>query len=122
VSTLPSIHIEGKEGPQPLPNYAVVQVVGCTKSNGEKWTLVSSSEPVRARNLGRPTPAELKVAEAKPLGTLSFELQNLAMAGIEGSSLKEGHKMLAKGPIIRQPNGDRISITSLQEVAASCGQ
>ncbi len=121
VDALPAIHIEERSGPQPLPNFAVVQIVGCTaKGTGDIWTLVRSSEPVRARNSGRTTPTQLKIAAGKSLGTLTFPLQNLAMAGIDGSSLQEGHKMFATGVLLRQPDGDRLGINSMQEAAETC--
>jgi len=121
VDALPAIHIEERSGPQPLPNYAVVQIVGCTaKGDGENWNVVRSSEPVRARNSGRASATELKIAAGKSLGGLTFQLQNLAMAGIDGSTLQEGRKMLVKGALIRQPAGDRIGINSMQETGDSC--
>jgi mono/diheme cytochrome c family protein len=123
IDALPSIHIEGRNGPQPLPNYAVVQLVGCTaKGDGDNWNLVNTTEPVRARNAGRASDIELKGAAAKTLGNGTFQLQNLAMAGITSASLQEGRKILAKGVLLRQPNGDRLGVNSLQEVAATCGQ
>ena len=122
VDALPAIHIEERSGPQPLPNYAVVQIVGCTaKGDGDNWNLVRSSEPVRVRNSGRASATELKIAGGKSLGGLTFQLQNLAMAGIDGSTLQEGRKMLVKGALIRQPAGDRIGINSMQEAADTCG-
>ncbi len=120
---LPSIRIESKSGPQPLPNYSNVQIVGCTsKGDGDAWSIVNSTEPVRTRNSGRAGEIELKAAAGKSLGTASFQLQNLAMAGITSSSLQEGRKVLAKGVLLRQPTGDRLGINSLQEVGQSCGQ
>jgi mono/diheme cytochrome c family protein len=122
LDALPAIHIEGKSGPQPLPNYAVVQLVGCTaKGDGDNWDLVRTTEPVRARNAGRASDIEVKAAAAKALGYGTYHLQNLAMAGITSSSLQEGRKILVKGVLLRQPEGDRLSINSLQEVAPTCG-
>ena len=122
-AALPAIRIESKTGPQPLPNYSNVQIVGCTaKGDGDTWNIVSATEPVRTRNAGRANEIELKAAAAKSLGSASFQLQNLAMAGITSSSLQEGRKVLVKGVLLRQPNGDRLGINSLQEVAQSCGQ
>jgi mono/diheme cytochrome c family protein len=123
IDALPAIHIEGKDGPQPLPNYAVVQLVGCTaKGDGDNWNLIRTTPPVRSRNPGLASNIELKAAAAKALGIGEFRLQNLAMAGITSSSLQEGRKMLAKGVLIRQAEGDRLSINSLQEIASTCGQ
>ncbi len=122
VAAMPSIRVEGPNGPQPLPNYAVVQIVGCTtKGEGDNWLITNSTEPIRARTIGRASEIELKAATVKPLGTQTFQLHNLAMAGISSASVQEGRKVIAKGTLIRQPGGDRIGVNSLQEVAASCG-
>jgi mono/diheme cytochrome c family protein len=117
---LPSIHIESRNGPEPLPTYAVVQVVGCTaKGEGENWNIERTTVPIRARNSGRASDIELKAAGAKILGTQSYQLQNLAMAGITSSSMQEGHKVLVKGVLL--PDG-HLGVNSLQEVSTSCGQ
>src|SRR5262249_17494894 len=120
IPELPSIHIEGRNGPQALPTYAVVQVVGCTaKGDGDTWNLDRTTPPVRARNPGRASDIALKGAGGKNLGSLTFQLQNLAMAGITSSSLQEGHKVLLKGVLL--PN-DRLGVNSLQEVSTTCAQ
>ena len=123
VDGLPYIRIEAKEGPRPLPDYALVQVVGClAKGEANNWLLTSSSEAVRARRPGKPTPQELKAVEEKSLGSSSFRLQNLVIAGLLDPSNMEGHKMYAKGALIRgAEGGDRISITSLDSLSSSCG-
>ena len=119
-SELPSIHIEGRNGPEPLPTYAVVQVVGCTaKGDGDSWNIDRTTTPVRARNGGRASDIEMKAATAKTLGSLTYPLQNLAMAGITSSSMQEGHKVLVKGVLL--PDG-HLGVNSLQEVSSSCGQ
>src|SRR5262245_4794744 len=119
-SSLPSIRFEAREGPRPLPDYALVQLMGClTKGDDGNWKLTNASEPVRVRKPGKPTPEELKAVEAKALGTQSFPLQNLAMSGINPEG-RQGQKMYAKGPLLKRPDGDRISITSLDMIAATC--
>ncbi len=122
IDAMPGILVQGANGPQPLPNYAVVQVTGCTaKGEGENWLITQATEPVRARNSGRASDIELKAAAARNAGSRTFQLQNLAMAGLSSSSMQEGRKVLVKGALILNPGGDRIGINSLQEVAASCG-
>ena len=119
-STLAGIRFEAREGPRPLPDYALVQLVGClTKADDGNWKLTNASEPVRVRKPGKPTPEELKVVEAKALGSLSFPLQNLAMSGINPDG-RQGQKMYAKGALLKRTEGDRISITSLDMIAATC--
>jgi S-disulfanyl-L-cysteine oxidoreductase SoxD len=119
---LPAIRIEAKSGPQPLPNYSNVQFIGCTaRGEGDTWNIVRSTEPVRTRSSGRASDLELKAAAVKGLGSGTFQLQNLAMAGITGASLQENKKVLVKGVLLRQPSGDRLGINSLQELGQNCG-
>ena len=120
VDALDRIQIVGRNGPKPLPSLATVRAVGClTRGSDESWALTLASEPVRIRTLDRTTPEELEASEAMPLGTQTFGLENLAYfrAGFSPDS-SEGHKMQAKGLLIRRP--DRISVTSLEMVALSC--
>lgn len=119
---LASIFVVEKEGPGgPAPNFSLVQAVGClTQSADKSWILTNSSEPVRARESGNSSPADLKVSEAKPLGSQAFRLLDFPILGRE--TLK-GHKVQAKGYLIRQPNSDdRLNLTSLQTLAESCAQ
>jgi mono/diheme cytochrome c family protein len=109
-------------GPQPLPNLALVRVVGCL-TPGEKggWTLTSATEPVRD-NAGRTTtPEQIRASADAPLGSGSFELQNVA-------DLRDGftaepysrQRVQVKGALVRRQAGDRISVTSLEPVTVSC--
>jgi mono/diheme cytochrome c family protein len=114
--------IQRKDGPKPLPNYAIIQVVGCMTQEGDAWTLTKASAPSRIRISEKSTPEELKAAETKPLGSLTFRLQNLAMLGAFNAESHKGHKMMAKGPLIRQAGSERISVTELEMVGSSCDQ
>ena len=122
VDAMTGIMVSGPNGPQPLPNYAAIQIVGCTtKGEGDNWLLTQTTEPIRARSAGRASDIELKTAAARGLGTRTYLLQNLAMAGITSASLQEGRKVFAKGALILNPAGDRLGVNTLQEVAATCG-
>ena len=122
-SVLPTIRIQGKDGPRPLPHRATVQVIGCmTQGEGDDWMLTMAPPAIRARSLDTTTPEELKAAELKPLGTLTFQLQNLLMLGAFEPNDHKGHKMLAKGVLLRQSDDARISLILLEMVAPSCGQ
>ncbi|MBI4472890.1 MAG: cytochrome c [Acidobacteria bacterium] len=117
---LRSIQIQRKDGPRPLPNYAIVQIVGCMTQEGDAWTLTMAAQPKRLRSSDKATPEELKAAESTPLGTATFRLQNLAMLGAFDPAAHNNHKMLAKGPLIRQSNSERISVTELEMVGTAC--
>ena len=89
------------------------------QKDGDNWTLTSASL-TRDRSTDTIPPENLKAADAKPLGTQSFRLQNLLMLGDFKPEAHKGHKMLAKGALLRQGNAERISVTELQMVGSNC--
>ena len=121
---LENILLIGKDGPKPVPSGALVKVVGCLTEGADKlWTLTNASEPIRTRTPEETSPAELKESEIKPLGTLTLRLQNLDYADPDFKPESyRGRKMQVKGYLIRQPNRERINITSIDMVARSCTQ
>jgi hypothetical protein len=94
-----------------------VRLVGCVASgpNGT-WMLTNASEPVRSRSINATTPEELQALAASPLGTQTFRLQNVTDRAVA----TKGHKVQAKGVLIRQYMNDRINVTSLETVASTC--
>lgn len=111
----------GKDGPQPLPTSAQVEVVGCmTLDTGNGWFLTSASDAARTLDAFSITPDELKAAAARPPGGLVFRLENLM--DITGFNIDAavGKKMEAKGILVRQPKGDRINVTAVQEAGSRC--
>ena len=124
VVSMNEVRIEGKDGPEPLPPNALVQVTGCLTSDGGDWTLTLASQPSRNRNPDpdrSATPDELELAQSESTGDLTFALTNFFMLGDFDPSPHDGHKMLARGALIRRPSGDRISLTGLDMVAVPCG-
>jgi len=124
LSMLSTARIEREDGPQPLPNYSLIQVVGCmTKMDDNAWGLTTAGQPTRSRTTETSTPEELKAAEANSLGTRQFRLQNLLMLGAFRPEDHLGHKMEARGTLIRRGSGiERISVTELEMVGTNCGQ
>ena len=123
INMLSTANIEREDGPQPLPNFSVIQVVGCmTKMEDNSFGLTTANQPTRLRTTEKPTPEELKAAQASPLGTQMFRLQNLLILGAFKPEDHLGHKMQARGTLIRRGSGiDRISVTELEVVGATCG-
>jgi len=122
-ASLPTTLLVGRDGPKPLPTNALVRLVGClTPGAGNTWTVARAAEPERTREGEQTTPEELKSAAAKPLGAKTFRLQNLTelQPAINPEGWK-GHKVQAKGVLIRQTNNDRINVISLMTVAPDCG-
>ena len=116
-AVLKSIRIEGRNGPEPVPNFALVGVVGCLAQGPDSaWTLVEAGEPVRTKNPAASKDDELKNSEAAALGTQTFRLLNVYPT----PDPYKGHKVEAKGFLIRDPGGSRINVTSVQTLAPRC--
>jgi mono/diheme cytochrome c family protein len=116
--TLENIRIEGREGPQPIPNYALVRVVGClTPGPQNAWTLSNASELVRTRSPEPSKDEELKDSQAKALGNQQFPLMSI----YPGPDAYRGHKVEVKGFLIQGPN-QHINVNALQTLASSCGR
>ena len=122
-NVLQTIQIEGKDGPKPLPNRTNVKVVGClTQAGGDDWMLTMAPPPNRTDSPDKATQQDMQDAASSALGTLTFRLQNLLMLGDFDTEKHSGHKMLAKGVLIRRSAGERISLTWMQMVSPNCGQ
>ena len=115
---LEDIRIEGREGPAEVPSFALVQVVGCLTEDAGGWLLTSSTRAVRTRDPSASTEEELRALGSRPTGTRTFELMNVYPNPADHA----GHRMAVKGFLIRDPNGDRINVSSLGMVSDACGQ
>lgn len=121
--TLSSTLLVGKDGPKPLPTNALVQVVGCfTPGSNNTWTLTNASEPARTRNADKIAAEELTISAKASLGSQAFGLQNLADLGAGFNvDANKGHRVLAKGVLLRRSAGDRINVISIGSAAPACG-
>jgi hypothetical protein len=112
-----SIRIEGRNGPEPVPNFVLIRAVGCLVQGPDAaWILVDAGEPVRTKNPAASKDDELKDSEAAALGAQTFRLLNV----YPRPDPYEGHKIEAKGFLIRNPGGDQINVTSVQTLAPRC--
>jgi S-disulfanyl-L-cysteine oxidoreductase SoxD len=120
VEDLQRIQLVGKDGPEPVPDFALVRVVGCLTTNPSDgaWMLAHSTDPVRTGN-PQPATGEREAAEAWPLGPRTYRL--LVSAAYAPESLK-GHRVEVRGFLIRRPTENRLNITSLQTLDSSCGE
>ena len=123
-SELRRIRIQEKDGPKALPSFSMVQAVGClTQFKPGVWQLSMATEPVRIREFSLPVEEDLRDSRAEPLGVREFDLQNMSYVGQDFSpAAYEGHKMQARGILIRQPPSVRIDIRSFVEVSPDCSR
>lgn len=115
-AALKDIQVVGKEGPKPVPNFALVRVVGCLqeKSPGN-WQLVRASEPARTRDPAPSKGTEHEKSLSAPPGTQAFDL----MDAYEEPNGHAGKKVEVKGLLMRgTPN--KVNFSSLQVLAPSC--
>ena len=111
---LADIRIEGRDGPGPVPSFALVQVVGCLSRGPDgDWMLTRSTAAARTRDPSGSSPDELAGLAPQALGDRTFTL----MSAYPDPSAHAGHKMEAKGFLIRNPDGDRINLSSLAMIA-----
>ena len=116
VDTVKTVQVVGKNGPQPVPNFALVRVVGCLEDvGGGLWRLVSSSEPARTRDPAPSRGTELDRSRATPAGAQSFNL----MDAYDAPNGHAGHRVEVKGLLMRG-TPSRINFSSLQVLAEAC--
>ena len=120
VDRMPGIMVTGKGGPEPPPNFSLVQVVGCLtrRESDPSWLLTNTTDPVRAGH-PQPSPDEPLADAAKPLGSSTFDL--IVSAAFDPAP-DAGKKVEARGFLIRRAGGSRINLTSLQALDSSCKQ
>jgi S-disulfanyl-L-cysteine oxidoreductase SoxD len=118
---IPAVVFVGPSGPQPLPNLAVVRVVGClTAGDKGAWSVTQATDPTRDRAGRTTTPQQLAGSREATLGMHTFQLQNLDyLTGVTPQAYA-GHKVQVKGALSRRQGEERISVTSLETVATSC--
>ena len=100
--------------PPPVGDFSYVDVVGCLTPGPENtWLLTSASEPVGLA----PSAANQEGITDRPLGKGVFRLLD-AMA--YGPEAHKGHKMYVRGLLIRLPDEQRMTISSLEMVSPTC--
>ena len=119
---LATIKVVGKEGVGgPVPNSSTVSVIGClTRGVDGEWRLTRGTEPVRAK-YSEETPRELlEKAVSTSLGSQTFRFVFDYPAPGTREPI-EGHKILAIGTLLRQPDDNRLNLFRLQSLGVPCG-
>jgi len=103
---------------QAITTGSLVQVVGCLESASGGWTLTQTTPMVRTENPDASPPEQLTKLAAMPAGTTTLQLLGVY------SSLDEhkSHRMEAKGFVVKDPDGDRLNVVSMEMVAPTCAR
>ena len=119
---LSGVRVEGEDGPNVVPNYALVRVVGClTGSVADGWLLADASTEVRTADPEPSAGDELTEVEATALGDRAFQLIYV----FPSPEAHVGHRVETKGLLIRGDgggHGDTLNVTSVQSLAPRCGR
>ena len=103
--------------PAAIATGALVQVIGCLQDGGGSWMLTQAAPPVRTENPDASPAEQLSKLASTPVGTASLRL-----LGVYGTlDEHKGHRMEAKGFLVKDPEGDRLNVVSLEMVAPACG-
>jgi len=113
----------GKEGRQGPPDNSVVMTTGCLAElpNGS-WALTNAVAVTRNRKPEEVSANEKNAGTHQAPGNLTIRLTELDALPDFNPSQHKGHKMLAKGYLISQPNAQRINVTLIEMVAGACSQ
>jgi hypothetical protein len=117
---LPNIRVEGRDGPGIIPPGSLVEVVGCLTPGADlTWNLTSATSLTRIREPGQPGPNALRTSET--LGTQTYRLLSPESftTGFRADAHR-GHKMQARGLLVRTPTEIRINTTWLEKLAETC--
>jgi mono/diheme cytochrome c family protein len=117
-AVLSGLLIQKEKGAQPaeLSTGSLVQVVGCLSQEGADWLLTDATAPLRTDDPDASKGEKRAALEAAPLGT-----RRVGLLGVYGSlDAHKGHKMEAKGFLVREAGGDRINVAAIEMVAAGC--
>jgi len=99
-----------KKGGSELPNFILVQVVGCLEAGPNKtWRLKNASDPIATKE-------DSPLANAKA-GYQAFLLISAAPFKPESHT---GETVGVKGLLYREPGENRLNLTSLQTLAPGC--
>ena len=111
----------GKDGPRPLPSSSPASSLGCLATDTSTgYYMTMATEPARALNPYEITAGELTDAKDRPLGPLLFRLQNIGDLSDFNPEALLGNKIMAKGILVRQANGQRINVLALKLISPGC--
>ena len=107
---------EATKAPAAIATGALVQVIGCLQNSGDSWMLTQAAPPVRTENPDASPAEQLGKLASTPAGTGNLRLLGIYSAPNE----HKGHRMEAKGFLVKDPDGDRLNVVSLEMVAPAC--
>ena len=117
---LPDVRLIGKGGPEPVPDFSLIRVVGCLTPNPSDgaWMLTKATDPARTGD-PQPTAEDRQTPRQPELGSTTFRLM---ISAAYSPAQHGGHRVEVRGFLIRRQPESRINITSLETLEPSCGE
>lgn len=118
---LSTVQFVGLDGPQPLPQSAMVRFVGCLVADGDKLQLTDATEPFRVRVSDETDEHEVAQSRAVVLGNTAVALTNVKQLdpAVDTGELA-GQKVQAKGVLNLASGGYSLHVLSLVTTGAEC--
>jgi len=110
-ASIAGVQIISKDGPGELPANTLVRVVGCLAKNGNEWTLVNATAPVRTDKTAA-TPEDATVALGTRTMALKFVLTKL--------DAFVGKRMSVAGMLLGAGGSDGLNVAVVNRVADTC--
>jgi hypothetical protein len=108
-----------EQKPQQKTALDLVEVVGClAEAPDQTWILANATDAAVSKSLST-TKKALSEAATRPLGNQRYHL--LGVRAFDPAPHK-GHKVAAKGVLIKDDKESRLNVTSLQMVAVTCAK
>src|SRR5215831_6855393 len=121
LTSLDQVQILSNTGVQPPPQFALVLSIGCMTYRPQSWMLRYATSPIRATMGDIAVREEVEAAKTVQLGLRDYRLADFGYLGRGfNPEALEDHRVLVKGYIIRQPEFERISVTSVTDIAREC--
>ena len=122
---LERVQFVGKDGPAAVPEFSLIQVVGCLSKGADGgWMLTDVSPPIRISDAEGAVPAaEMESARYGGPGTGTYRLVYVdsLRPGFQPET-HVGHKLHAKGYLLQNDRGEGLSVTRLEAIATSCNE
>jgi mono/diheme cytochrome c family protein len=99
-----------------VPDFTLVQVVGCLTQGTGAWSLQRATEPVRTREPEAPKDGDTAQLDGSPVGSRTFRLLQVYAAPAGWT----GQRVVAKGFLVRSGAEERLTVTSMRPLTSTC--
>lgn len=109
--------VAGRSKPlPPVGDFSYVEVVGCLTARQHTWWLTRASDPVAA------IPSAAAASDPRPAPPLGGQSFHLLDAAVYAADAHRGQKVYVRGLLIKLPDEQRMTISTLETVSPTCDE